>query len=73
MKIIITGSNGVLGGYFFSELVSREEFCVKFDRNFFNGRTLTDTSIFNDADIVIHCAANTNKCPELQLICFLFR
>ena len=72
MKVIITGSSGILGSYFYSKLASSAKSCIRFDRNNFNGNTLIDSSIFYDMDTIIYCAANTNveECEKNPLAAY---
>lgn len=61
MKILITGSNGLLGSTLFDYLTLKGEFVERFNRNNFSWKShKLNINQFIGFDYIIHTAANTN-------------
>ncbi|MDB4228473.1 NAD(P)-dependent oxidoreductase [Flavobacteriaceae bacterium] len=61
MKVLITGSNGLLGSTLFEYLTLKGEIVERFNRNNFSWKShKLNIDQFTDYDCIIHAAANTN-------------
>ena len=73
MKILITGSNGLLGSTLFDYLTLKGETVERFNRNNFSWKShKLNIDQFIDYDCIIHAAANTNveACELDPILCY---
>lgn len=73
MKILLTGANGLLGSAIQRISLEKGHACLGIGRNYLNWMdSYTNEIISDDADVVIHAAANTDveQCEALPYLCY---